>query len=398
MLDWLSAWYKKRTAKTKRVIVLVVGLSGVSIFYLLGRFVLPLQGPDEGLFTEIVGILVTVFVIDGLRSIGTDTEVKKSLLRRAASTSNETAKAAIDELRKTGLINRGVLRGADLSGACLCGAMLENVDLSGVNLENADLSDAYLDGAILVDAKLCRTKFHRTTMVKVQLAGSDLSRTEFEKADLTNAVFKRNCLDKDGPRNLPSAKFIESKLIGVDFSHLKTMQGSTFSKCDMRRTVFENCTLERSNFTESDLRKAILTEANLQYCDFALCALDDVELQNADLQYTTLTEANLSRANLKQAALDYTTYGGSIFSEAILFGASFVKSKLGVDTEGKSYAEADFVDAEFDIRTVLPDGNHWNSSVDEDMFGKFGMRRIRDVSSYMDEYPDNESDPSNRQE
>jgi len=385
MLDW--QWLRRHNLPdgAKQSLVIGTSLLFVGLIYILGRIFLSLQGMDEGLFTELVGILLTVLLIDGLRNISADIEIRKSLIRRAASTSNETAKAAIDELRKTGLIDRGVLRGTDLSGAVLCGAMLEGADLSGVNLENADLSDANLSRAILTGAKLCKTKFHRATMIKAQLIACDLMETKFEGANLTEVVFKATRLDEDGPFNINSAEFIRTKLVNVDFSYLRTMKGSAFLGCDLQGAIFKHCTLERSDFTESDMRKAVLTQANLQHCNFSLCALDDADLQNADLQYSNITGVNLSRANLEQAKLDDATYGGSVFSETKLYCARFLNSKLGEDTEGKPYGEANFIGAKFDIRTILPDGNKWDNTLDQKILVDFGMRRVIEDEKINDE-------------
>lgn len=382
MLNW--QWLRRSNLRdsVKQSIIIVLSLLITGVIYFPLKSELPLQIPilgisiDDGLFTNLVSSLLIVLLIDGLRNIGADIEIRKSLIRRAASTSNETAKAAIDELRKTGLIDRGVLRGADLSGARLRGAMLDNADLSGVNLEGADLSHANFNGAILTGAKMAGAICYRTRMVKAQLIACDLMETRFDKADLTGVVLKGTLLDEVGPLNIHSAKFINTKLVNVDFSHLKTMKGSTFSKCDLQGAIFKQCTLESSDFTESDMRRAILTQANLRRCNFSLCGLDDADLQNTDLQYANITGANLSRTNLEQAILDYATYGGSVFSEAKLYSASFLKGKLGEDSEGNSYLEANFIGAKFDIRTILPDGNNWDNAHDEKISVEFGMRRI----------------------
>jgi hypothetical protein len=71
----------------------------------------------SNLAPEAVGILVTVFLIDRLYTMRDEArqirELKERLVREAGSSSNETAKKAIDELRDRGWLSGedGLLKG-----------------------------------------------------------------------------------------------------------------------------------------------------------------------------------------------------------------------------------------------------------------------------------------------
>ena len=73
-------------------------------------------------------------------------------------------------------LNEANLSSVDLSGTCLSGVSLENADLFNTNLSNADLSHTILVGADLWEA--------------------DLSNADLRNADLTDALVKREQLDK----------------------------------------------------------------------------------------------------------------------------------------------------------------------------------------------------------
>jgi len=75
-------------------------------------------------------------------------------------------------------LDRANLSNVDLSGTCLSGATLKDADLYSANLSNADLSYTVLVGA--------------------DLWGADLSNADLRNADLTDALVKREQLDKTG--------------------------------------------------------------------------------------------------------------------------------------------------------------------------------------------------------
>lgn len=242
MPDSILGWQWLRRCNlpdsVKQVIIIGISLIFVAIIYFTERLFCSLQGMDEGLFTELVGILLTVLLIDGLRNIDSDIETRKSLIRRASSTSNETAKAAIDELRKTGLIDRGVLRGVNLSGAFLENAVLTEIDFTKGNLSEADFSQANFSRSKLVNVNFKNSKFIETKFD----ANTLLQGANFTEAKLQTCLFNAN-------RNLKGIIFIDAELNEINFDETD-LSNSQFSNSTLIATFFRGSTLSEAIFTK----------------------------------------------------------------------------------------------------------------------------------------------------
>lgn len=91
--------------------------------------------------TEIIGIIITVLIIDRIVQNHEVKAKKDLLLLRMGSHNNETAKEAINELRLNGWLKDG--------------------SLNGVQLTNANLSDANLDNAVMIGSVLSFAVFER---------------------------------------------------------------------------------------------------------------------------------------------------------------------------------------------------------------------------------------------
>ena len=346
MLDWLSAWYEKRTARTKKTIVLVAGLSGVSIFYLLGRFVLPLQGPDEGLFTEIVGILITVLLFGRWIAINDQERYKKSLIRQARSRANSNAIDAIETIREEGWLEEegiSLLEGRNLSGADLSGVNLRNAYLLGTQfngkakLDRADFSGSHLGNAQFIGAQLSETVF-----VSADLVGADFREATLEKCQFkvnretydendaqlrnneTEAVFERSILKSvtfEG-MSLDNISFKDAQIEDVNFNSAHLYKAD-FSGVRFTKTEFFDAYLERADFSKSntsDIRS--FKKAILHSTDFKECAFIGTRLDKAELKGAFCNETIFQRCNLQ----------GTIFETAILIDATFIEVEFDGDT------------------------------------------------------------------
>ncbi len=168
------------------------------------------SGYPTNLYTELISIGVTVFILD-LRADWRENrrrerEIKDRLIRDAGSTVNDSANAAVDEIRKRGWLvgvnslligmdlRRANLRGArfdlanlsgaDLFDAELRGANLRNATLVGVTLQNADLQDAHLWAANLEGASLRGADLRHANLRKANLHNCDMLSTRLDGADL----------------------------------------------------------------------------------------------------------------------------------------------------------------------------------------------------------------------
>jgi uncharacterized protein YjbI with pentapeptide repeats len=114
---------------------------------------------------------------------------KIELINKLQSPENRIVLKAVEELRSSGMLADGSLR-----GIALCQAVLEGADLTEADLCYVDLHQASLDEANLSKAKLQAAKLNRAS-----LRGADL-----KDANLTNAdLYKVNLR---GARNLTEAQ------------------------------------------------------------------------------------------------------------------------------------------------------------------------------------------------
>jgi len=373
----------------RQALVLAIGVlfSAFLIFALL-NILSNLLGVDFvwddfvlNLTSELIGILAVIFIIDRLRFVQSEISLRESLLRRAAGTANEIAKSAIDELKLTGYIDRGILRGRDFSGANLQGVMLEGADLrcailkncnltgaklSGADLSGTDLSGADLSGAKLVSVTLSNTRFHGAILTESEFktASQEPSTQSFivRFKNLFKPQWETNTyvIDESKKTNLGQATFNKAVLISVDLSGFDNLAGCKFENADLTRSNLSGSNLPSSKFFGANLGSVNLTNANLEAAD----------LSEARLRYSKLNGANLAGS----------TYGGADFYEAELRGTDFRGAKLGVkpeldeDDNQVDYESASFFEAYFDNETILPDGTKYSSSIsNETIFRSYGF-------------------------
>jgi hypothetical protein len=215
------------------------GIVGLLIGLALGIIILPaiaaLENADDirvflnDLAPELIGILITVFVIDRLNrrrdERNAEEALKRQLVDDAASTSSEVAKNAVHQMRRKGWLTGegGLLKdadlggahldGANLNGAHLDGASLRGADLHGANLNGAHLDGAYLFGANLDGAYLFGAHLEGAHLTGAHLEGAHLFRAQLDDANLTGAQLDGANLCE---ANLQNAQF------GIDDFGLKT--------------------------------------------------------------------------------------------------------------------------------------------------------------------------------
>ncbi len=189
------------------------------------------------LYTELFGVLLSVFISVVVIGLWTDWRergrLKRRLVREAGSrSSNDLANMAIDQLRAEGWLigedgllkganlERAKLSGADLRDANLGGASLWEVDLGGADLMRADLGGAYLMGADLGGAYLMDADLGGADLMRADLGGASLWDANLGGASLMGA-------------DLGGASLWDANLGGV------FLRGATFSD----ETILENTTM-----------------------------------------------------------------------------------------------------------------------------------------------------------
>ncbi len=102
--------------------------------------------------TELISIVITILVIDGLNERRAIQQEKQALILQLSSPTNIIAKEAARILRMRGWLTDGTLQGANLLRANLRKAFLVKADLRGARLYKANIWDAYLQEANLTGA------------------------------------------------------------------------------------------------------------------------------------------------------------------------------------------------------------------------------------------------------
>lgn len=158
--------------------------------------------------SELMGIGVTVLLIDTIYRYREKRLLKAQLIRQMRSRDNVTAIQALEDYHANGWLKDDALQGAQLSGANLSGTGL----LQGANLKE-------------------------TRLIGANISSTNLYETIFEQAILNEATFQGS--------DLPLASFVNAQLI----------------RTDLRGTVLQGARFQSAVLQGADLEGAILSEA-----------------------------------------------------------------------------------------------------------------------------------------
>ena len=188
------------------------------------------RGYEMNLFTEALGIGITVLIFDQVRIYRDRESRKQRLLREVSHGTNDVAIRAVIELEHEGWLKgeNGLLKGKNLDDVNLAGAQMKNANLEGASLRDADLRDANLYGASLKDATL----YH-----------ADMSGANLENADLR--------------ADMAHAKLRDASLIGADLT------SANLSRVDMTQAELMDANLQKSLLDHTILHGAFMMGANL---------------------------------------------------------------------------------------------------------------------------------------
>ena len=217
------------------------------------------ENPDYqmNLFTEGMGILATVFIINRwyvLRERERHTrELKERLVLQAGSEVSQVAVRAVEQLRQ----NKWIF-GPDsvLQGALLQDANLKNSNLWGANLKGTSLDGAILTGARLVNANLQESSLERALLHK----------TFVQEADLR------------GSR--------------MDFA---TVRQCSLDRANLHKVSAMAADMQESSFCDTDLRQSELIGADLRGANFSSAKLQDVESQQCSTSRDKLDKCSIAK-------------------------------------------------------------------------------------------------------
>ncbi len=121
------------------------------------------------------------------------------------------------------------------------------------------------------------------------LSAKDLSKIQFQSCQF---IFCNLVTTKMTNTRLQGVSFIESKLMGVDFT-----------RCDPTffDVSFNKCLLRGCNFTEMRLKGLKILESTVKDCHFVQCILERSDFRKCDLEGTVFHHTKLCYANFLEA-------------------------------------------------------------------------------------------------
>jgi hypothetical protein len=230
--------------------------------------------------STLIGIGITVLIIDNLNEMYRRRAEKDRLILQMGSPDNAFAIEAVRQLA---------------ARKWLYDESLYKANLYGANLSKADLSRANLRGAVLNEANLCEATLCEAILIEANPFDANLSKTNLIKANLSKAFL-----------------------------------------------LYAN--LKGANLSEANLSEASLRWANLDKTSLYKADLSGTDLSEANLGGTDLFDADLSRACLKNAkettneqlgkakSLAGTTMpDGNVYDPAIHIEIARLRKESGLD-------------------------------------------------------------------
>jgi uncharacterized protein YjbI with pentapeptide repeats len=259
--------------------------------------------------SELIGIGITVLIIDNVNEMYRRRAEKERLILQLGSPDNGFALEAARQLSARKWLYDGSLRAAKLHEANLTDAVL-----TSAKMDLADLSQARLTSALLAHASL----------VGASLIGADLSLAGLRDANVAKA-------------DLQSANL-----------SMATMVGAIFAEANLAHANLSGAYLRQGNLTGACLDGANLTGANLEQAD-----LRDARFSSANLSGCDLTDARLARANFRRG-LDPNFPHDADLRDARLSGA---------DLTGSSISDDQLASAKTLVNAIMPDGKRYDPAI-----------------------------------
>lgn len=230
------------------------------------------------LFTNVLSIFVTVFILDELNRWRQHKQEQNRLIREFGGQSNETAKRAIDELREqewaTG--EKSLLQARNFRYSNWLGLDLWNVNLRGALLRHSNMA--------------------HTVLWHTDLRGADLRGANLEHAKMAEVILDPDTVLPDGTHWTEAVDLNQfTDPTHKNFWHgynlnAKNLQGNQMSGFNLKRAAMRSSDLTNANLQDAKLNLAILFLADLTGANMEGAKLVGAELGNANLTNTQFNE------------------------------------------------------------------------------------------------------------
>ena len=204
-------------------------------------------------------------------SFGDVTEIMEQVAHNAPKNPNERRTKIVDDssrFRATSLVE------ADLAGTELSGSDFSMSALMGVNFANSDMQKATFKAASLKSASFIGTN----------LTDAVFSATDLQEADFTDA-------------NLSGAKLTKCALKGANFKGA-VLDDTLFKQSDLSEMSFDNMMLKGTVFQSSSLKKATFKGAVLHTVSFHHTVVKHTNFDGATMDKITYALLKGAKAHL----------------------------------------------------------------------------------------------------
>lgn len=166
----------------------------------------------------------------------------------------------------------------------------ENLDKKFVklDLQHEPVLEIEFEECEFEECSFLETKFERCRFLNCKFVNCMIS-----AIDISNSYFS-------------DVSFSNSKVIGVDWTKSRHVQG----------LIFKECKIDYSNFRFLKLNKTMMINCEAKEVDFSGCDMTESNFSNTDFEKSLFTKTNLTKANFKKARNYYIDAKTSIIRGA----------------------------------------------------------------------------------
>ncbi len=170
-------------------------------------------------------------------------------------------------------------------------------DLSGAQLKQANLTYANLSRVLMIRTDFSRATLNKANLSDARLVGANLSSTQLVQADLEGAVLENASLTG---ADLGEAKLNDADLYAARLGRVSAV-GTQLSFANLTKTDWQGADLSGAYLNRANLSDANLSATSLNGAILRSANLQNANLRNADLSLADLRGANLTGVDLQGA-------------------------------------------------------------------------------------------------
>jgi uncharacterized protein YjbI with pentapeptide repeats len=156
----------------------------------------------------------------------------------------------------------------------------------------------------------CNEKLENNAFYKCTFSNSSFQSSQFVGCDFDNCEFI-NCdlsLIEIPGAVFSDAKFIDCKLLGINWSSAGGFFSASFKGCLLNNNAFADMNLSKFKFESCSLVEALFSNAKMAYAVFDDCDLDGCQFHQADLSFADFSTSRNYYINASTNTLHKTVF------------------------------------------------------------------------------------------